>query len=114
MNLERRVIKIENKLFCKKNGIAEWALKAAEGEAFHRNFLYISLMRLQRAGLPGESGPHLFELRSKQEILNLARELSGKYSSLEDYELNKPKHTFSGNALNEIIQRYKDRSLNAS
>ena len=100
-NIERRVVNIENQLFCKKNGIAEWALKFAEDERSHRAFLLRSLLMLNRVaekeGQPTlEPSTHLFELNSQEKILNFGKELSKKYTSLEDYKLNRPKTTFSG------------------
>jgi len=119
VNLKKRVVSVENKLFCKINRIEGWALKVAKDEASHRDFLRRSILMLNRVAeregwATREPGTHLFELNSREKILNFAKELSKKYTSLEDYKLNRPEPTFSGRALNEIIQRYEKERFSGS
>ena len=108
-NFSRRVNKLEKKMFgsAGEGRIARWAIDLAQDEAKWEQRNYDSWLPFQDAlrkigkDVKDHKPP---EPKTEKDILQHAKELSKKYTSLEDYKENRPRD-FS--ALDKILKKVK-------
>jgi hypothetical protein len=115
VSIKGRIQKIEKKI---KSGAdrGHWSLigakAAAESERCRIPLIEISNRQIEKT--EGEVRKHKPRVQSKADQENYVKYLVAKYSSLEGYERRGPTPIKGGKALNEIIQRYKDKRFSGS
>ena len=98
MSIESRLKKLEKQVSigAREGGIAKWAMDYAEQRARDERDCRAGIKEIDKAltRLGGkERTIEPMKLQTEEAVLNLAKEMSEKYTSLEDYKKNKPPPT---------------------
>ena len=113
--LKTRVKRLEAKLLG-ENGIPKWAMDMAEQAAYSERHITLPSEALLKAtggidGLGSSPKPPPQKFKTKEDIVDYAKQLDEKYASLEDYKQDQPpnRQTKASERLLKLVGSIRDK-----